>query len=152
MKQFEDTTGRVWRMSVTVNTIKRVRDLVGIDLAEADEAVFTRVLGDPLELVNLLFVLCQPQAAEDGVTDEQFGESMSGETIDAAVDAFLEELVGFFPQPRRGLMAKALKRSQELIEKGTGLIDARMQDPRIEERMSQEMDKAWDDELAALGS
>ena len=33
MKTFTDNTGRTWTLSVTVGTIKRVRALCGVDLA-----------------------------------------------------------------------------------------------------------------------
>ena len=110
MRQFTDTKERVWDVELNVRQMKRVRDVLGIDLvnviqAGKDGAVATdtldRVANDPILLVDILWVLCEGQAKAAGVTDDDFGSSLAGDSISDATRAFLDELVDFFPGARR---------------------------------------------------
>ena len=69
MKTFTDNTGRTWTLSVTVGTIKRVRALCSVDLAniitiEAGKApnvgLLDRLASDPVLLVDVLYAVCKP--------------------------------------------------------------------------------------------
>ena len=104
MKTFTDNKGRVWEVELNIRQMKRVRDVLGIDLvnvisANKDGSVSTdtleRVANDPILLVDILWVLCEGQAKPAGVTDEDFGSSLAGESIEEATRAFLDELVDF---------------------------------------------------------
>ena len=67
MKSFTDNAGRKWRVAVTVDTIKRVKALRDVDLLEAVEGkLLDRLIGDPVLLCDILFIVCKPQA--DGRT------------------------------------------------------------------------------------
>ena len=71
MKVFTDTKGRSWEIELNVRQMKRVRDVLGIDLVNViqtnkDGSVATdtldRVANDPILLVDILWVLCEVQA------------------------------------------------------------------------------------------
>jgi hypothetical protein len=101
--------GRTWDLTVTVNTIRRVRALVGVDLMGAVGGdVLQRIASDPVLLVDVLFVCVKPQADAHGITAEAFGESMAGDVLPAAADAFMESLVSFFPNPGRDQLRRVL--------------------------------------------
>ncbi|MBO4708502.1 MAG: hypothetical protein J5727_01840, partial [Kiritimatiellae bacterium] len=98
MKTFTDNKDRVWEVELNIRQMKRVRDILGIDLvnvisANKDGSVSTdtleRVANDPILLVDILWVLCEGQAKPAGVTDEDFGSSLAGESIEEATRAFL---------------------------------------------------------------
>ena len=64
MKTFTDNTGRTWTLSVTVGTIKRVRALCGVDLANIitmesgktpNVGLLERLASDPVLLVVIPF-------------------------------------------------------------------------------------------------
>jgi len=98
---FKDNTGREWHVELTIASVKRVRRLVGFDLlgdslAEAME----KLARDPVLLVDVLFAAVQPEAEKAGVTDEQFGESLGGDSLEHATDAFMDALVLFCQNPR----------------------------------------------------
>lgn len=115
MHTFQDLTKREWRIIITVGAIRRVQQLTGVDLLEAITTDLPqRLVHNPVLLVDILYALCKPQAEKDGITDEQFGEAMGGDSIESATTAFLEELVDFFPQRRRELLQKAVAKHQEL--------------------------------------
>lgn len=100
MKTFRDESGREWAIVIHVSAIKRVRELLGIDLYKLIDDGFKplgELMADPVRLVDVLYVLCKREADERHVSDEQFGEAMYGETIERAGAAFLDEFAGFFP-------------------------------------------------------
>src|SRR3954469_2738802 len=101
MKQFKDAEGRVWEISVNVMNVKRVRDLLNVDVLKLFEDEGAKVMSDPCTLVNVLYVLCQKQADAANVTDEMFGQAMVGNALEDGATALLEDVVAFFPESRR---------------------------------------------------
>lgn len=114
MHTVTDTQGRVWTLHVTVDTIKRVRALTGTDLlAVAGGDLLERLSTDPILLADVLFAVVKPEADTRQVSDADFGRALAGDVIAVATSALLEELVDFFPAPKRALLAKALGKLTE---------------------------------------
>ena len=103
MHAFVDTAGRTWELSIHVAAIKRVRGLVGVDLYGLIDDGFqplAKLVGDPVQLADVLYCLVKDQADAKGISDEEFGRSLAGDAILRAADSFVDELVSFFPDPR----------------------------------------------------
>lgn len=113
MKTFKDSESTEWSISVNVATVKRVRDKLEVDLLTIGEnpALHARLRTDPIFLVDLIYVLCQPEADARSISDEDFGRRMAGDALDGAVEAFLTELVNFFPKATRAPLAKAVEKA-----------------------------------------
>jgi hypothetical protein len=134
MKSFKDTQGREWRITVNVTTIKRVRDLAGVDLLHvldgkgADgRSLIERLIADPILLVDVLYAVCRPQCAELKVSDESFGEAMAGDAIEAATAALLDEIVSFSPSPRdRANLGRILEATRAGMERARELVEERL--------------------------
>ena len=144
MRQFTDTKERVWDVELNVRQMKRVRDALGIDLvnviqAGKDGAVATdtldRVANDPILLVDILWVLCEGQAKAAGVTDDDFGSSLAGDSISDATRAFLDELVDFFPGARRLFLKKAVDLARKYETENLGMLEKALASPEFEERL-----------------
>jgi hypothetical protein len=103
MKTFTDNAGRTWTVQVNVAAIKRVRGLVGIDLYKLVDDGFqslAKLVSDPVQLADVLYCLVKDEADAKQVTDEEFGRGLAGDAIMLAADAFVEELIDFFPDAR----------------------------------------------------
>ena len=144
MRRFTDTKGRTWDIELNVRQMKRVRDILGIDLVNIistgkDGAVATdtldRVANDPILLVDILWVLCEGQAKSAGVTDEDFGSSLAGESIAEATRAFLDELVDFFPGARRLFLRKAVDLARRFETENLYVLEKALSSPEFEERL-----------------
>ena len=144
MRQFTDTKERVWDVELNVRQMKRVRDALGIDLvnviqAGKDGAVATdtldRVANDPILLVDILWVLCEGQAKLAGVTDDDFGSSLAGDSISDATRAFLDELVDFFPGARRLFLKKAVDLARKYETENLEVLEKALASPEFEERL-----------------
>lgn len=123
MRRFTDTAGRAWELAVTVGAIKRVRDLIGVDLYKLIDDGFkglADLLADPCKFVDVLWAMVEGQAKAAGVTDEQFGQSLAGDVLSQASDAFVEALVDFFPDARSRANLRAV------LEKGKAVRDRLM--------------------------
>ncbi len=135
MKQFTDSKKRRWDVSVTVAAIKRVRTLLEVDLLDilGNGELITKLVTDPVLLVDVLYVMCKPQADEQGVSDEQFGEAMAGEPINDATRALLEDLANFSPNPAiRKNMRRVVEAAWKAEEKAGEVLTERLDGGELE--------------------
>ena len=103
MQRFVDNAGRTWVIQINVAAVKRVRGLLDVDLYKLVDDRFAglkALISDPVQLIDVVYVLCKAEADAQGISDEQFGTGFSGDTLHAASQAFLSELIDFFPDPR----------------------------------------------------
>ena len=144
MKTFTDSKGRSWEVELNIRQMKRVRDTLGIDLvnvisAGKDGTVSTdtleRVANDPILLVDILWVLCEGQAKPAGVTDDDFGSSLAGDSIEEATRAFLDELVDFFPGARRLYLRKAVDLARKYERESADVLKKVLESPEFEDRL-----------------
>jgi hypothetical protein len=136
MRTFNDNAGRTWTLAINVDAVRRVRSIVNVDLLEAVEGkLIEKLVGDPILLCDVIYVICKPEADQRSVTDEDFGRSMAGDAIDHATTSLLEELVDFFPKSRRALLTKALGKFRQLETKAIQLVDKQLDDPKLEEKV-----------------
>lgn len=118
MKTFTDNAGKVWTLALTIDSAKRVKSLMGVNLLEPEAGeppLLTRLGTDEILLCDVLYCLIKPQADALGVTDEMFGQALGGEAILAAQNAFYDEIVDFFQQRGRTDRARAAKTQQKMI-------------------------------------
>jgi hypothetical protein len=114
MKTFTDSQGRTWTVVVNVSAVKRVRDLLDVDLLDvAGGDLLARLADDLCLLVDVVYALCKPEADAKGVSDEDFGKGMVGGVLDKAASALMQELLDFFPSAQRaralGKLVKAIQ-------------------------------------------
>ena len=101
MKTFADNSARTWAITVNVAAVKRVRELLQVNLLEiADQKgkLLERLVDDPCLLCDILFCLVKPEADAKGISDEDFGRALAGDALGAATDALLAGDRRFFPQ------------------------------------------------------
>ena len=151
MKSFTDNTGRAWIINVNVGTIKRVRALCDVDLANIITMepgktpkvdLLERLASDPVLLVDVLYAVCKPEADAKNVTDEEFGRSMAGDAIELATSALLDEIIDFFPEAKRRVFQKILAATRRFEVKSKLALTKLLEDP--------ELDQKIDDALEAL--
>ena len=119
MKTFSDNAGRTWQFALTIDSAKRVKHLLNVnllELQEGDPPLLTRLGTDVILLCDIIYALIKPQADQLQVTDQQFGAALGGDVILAAQKAVYEELINFFQSLARTDMARAIQAQQRLIE------------------------------------
>ena len=149
MRNFIDSSGRVWVVDINVATVKRVKALAQINLLEVVQGeLIERLSTDPVLLADVLYAVCQPQALREQVSDEAFGQALAGDVIDRATTALLEGLIEFFPEPRRRLLEKATAKYRQVQTKALELLEANLDNPQLEAKILQQLQ----DELGELNS
>ncbi len=148
MRTFKDGKGRTWEVALNVWQMKRIRDALGIDLVNVistgdDGSVkvdlVDRIANDPVLLVDILWVLCERSAKSAGVTDEDFGSSLAGDSIEEATRAFLDELVDFFPGARRLFLKKAVDLARKYTAETKDVLAKALEDPELTRRVEESM-------------
>lgn len=140
---FQDTAGRVWSLSIATDTVKRVRSLLSVDLMEfVDGSLMGKLMGDVVLFVDVLYAVCKPEADARGVTDEQFGQAMNGDVLQAAEEAFAASLFCFTHPSRRAPARKAWEKLKQLRTRAGELATVKMDDPRIDRLFERELEKA----------
>ena len=116
MKIFKDIKNESWELTITVATIKKIRDLLNADLLDI-QTTLPRLLADPIFLVDVLYCLCKPQADAKNISDEQFGEGMAGDCLGFAKKSLIEELKSFFPSPEeRQAVDRVIIKGHEMLD------------------------------------
>ena len=120
MKTFTDNAGRGWSLVINTLALERVDAATGVYLTELlDDQLkgLTELLRRPTRLARVLLVLVEEQLAAKQITPEQFLEGLAGDALAQATDAFIEELVDFFPDARgRAGLRTLLQKFREVRE------------------------------------
>ena len=144
MKTFTDNTGRVWTLAVNVAAIKRVRALCGVNLSSIveldkdnnpDTKLIEQLSTDPVLLVDVLYAVCKNECDQKGISDEEFGMAMSGDAIEHATTALLDEIIDFFPEAKRLAFKKILSATRRFEEIARKRLEAIMADGEFEDKM-----------------
>jgi hypothetical protein len=121
VKTFIDNAGKTWTLQINVAAVKRVRGLVGIDLYKLiDDGLepLAKLVADPVDLADVLYCLIKDEADAKQISDEEFGRALAGDAITAAADAFVEELIDFFPEARaRAALRKTVSAGKQVRNK-----------------------------------
>jgi hypothetical protein len=124
MRTFTDNAGRIWTITVNVAALKRVRGMLNVDIYKLVDDGFKglgELLGDVIQLVDVLYCLCKDEADARKVSDEDFGRAMFGDAIHQATEAFVEELIDFFPEARvRSSLRKIVAESRKVRDRLLG--------------------------------
>lgn len=151
MHTFQDKNGRNWTLTVNIGAMKRVRALCGIDLFNLIELedgknpkadVLNRLASDPILLVDVLFAVCQTEADARGIGGEEFGSAMTGDTIEAATNALLDEIVDFFPAAKRRTFQKLLAASRRFRDAAEDRLNAILADGTVDQELDAVLKKS----------
>jgi hypothetical protein len=131
MHTFVDNAGRTWTVAINATVIKRIKGLLGINiykLLEDSAKPLAELVSDPIQLCDVLYVICKDEAEAQNVSDENFGRGLGGDSLALAADAFVEELIDFFPYARvrttlRKVTDAGKKIRLKLIEHAETILD-----------------------------
>lgn len=141
---------------MNVDAVKRVRGsplaINLLDVVNPTSDLIGRLADDPVFLVDVLYVLCKPQADAQGITDEQFGQAMGGDVLSQAVDELLKEIANFFPNGKRQLLTKMIEKIDKLEAKAIQMVENRLNDPKIDQLMEEQLKVLFGDLPESLDS
>lgn len=153
MRQFKDGQDRTWDVTVTVATLRRVRnELQGpdgtrfelMDLASVGSPAFQRVMEDPIELCDVLYAVCLPQAKERGLDADRFGELLAGDVLREATNALLGSIADFSPSPA---IRAALGREMNALMEATERVHRKIGEAMDETTLTTAIEEAYEASL-----
>lgn len=110
---FRDSKGREWSADFTVSAIKRVKARNGVDLSRLAANEFQgyiEVAGDPVKFAEVLYTMAGHQHPE--VSEDDFLDSLVGDALHAAAEAFQEGFLLFCPSRQREAIRTLTAQSQ----------------------------------------
>ena len=123
MSKFKDDKGREWTLVLNYHIASRIEDELEIPLlSKLQEVEFS-----PRHCVEMVWMIIEQQAEKQGVTPEDFGGSIIGDTLEHLSDALLD-CVAFFYKGLNPQQAKLLTSMKEMRKKLTGELLDRMED------------------------
>jgi hypothetical protein len=117
MKLFKDKEGMEWTIDVSVDALMRVRELAKVDLLDLENSCYL-MAEDKILQAEVLWAICKPQADQRNLSSTDFYRRLNAEALEAAAAAVPEEVLSFFPKPRREAVRRAMVKKTELEETG----------------------------------
>lgn len=107
MASFQDKNNTKWEVELTIAIARRV-----FDISKPDS--LTAVLEDPYQRFDLLWLICEQQAAKLSIDQQTFDLLVSDEaTYVAANEALLESLQAFFRRIGKESLALLMSKTRE---------------------------------------
>jgi hypothetical protein len=124
MRTFKDTEGREWRLKLDWDLHEQVKDKTGkmlLSLGDNDCELLAELHTNFSLLVDIVWVLCEEQAASLGVVDDEkltatrkFAKGLGGDVLEQAATALVGAVIDFFPnQDQRQGLATLVEKAQQ---------------------------------------
>jgi len=152
MKSFTDKTGESWDLDLNIGAAMRLKSRLDIDIENAvtfdksnnpeDVSLLERIAEDSILLFNVIFILCEKQVQDRKLTQEQFAERFTGDTIEAATDALLDEIVNFSRPAKRKVLQRLRQISKEYSDRAGKQLDQVLADPKFQDEIENHLQKS----------
>ena len=151
MKSFIDNKGETWDLDLNIGTAMRLQSRLDISIENCikldssqphDISLLEKITEDSILLFNIIYVLCETQVRERGLTQEEFAERFSGDTIAAATDALLDEIENFSRPAKRKILKRLRQISQEISDEAGEKLNQILDDPRFKNEIEAVLQKS----------
>ena len=143
---FKLSSGQSFTLQLDTVLIRQVRAERDVDLVASDMSGLQKAASDVALLADVLWVLCRDAAVKVGITEEQFGRGIVGDTWEEARRALQYAVAHFFPKRQREIMLAQLAAEDRLEQAGTKAALTRILDEStltgLECRIREEVDAA----------
>ena len=138
MATFKDCEGKNWTVKITVETIRQVRDALGVNLLDVvsqkrEDHLIDRLASDPVLLVDVLYVVCKEEADKAQIDSRAFGARLAGDAVADATNALLGSLSDFFPAQRGKVLRRVLGKVGEVRDATLALAEKQLEAIKPEE-------------------
>lgn len=122
---FLDNREEVWKLQLNVGLIEDIKDQAEVDLDEVvkdSNKLADIITKEPKKLVAILYVMCEDQITQRGMTPKDFGHRFDRLTLDNASNALIESIVLFYPRGSAGRilaekMPQILAKMDQIMQK-----------------------------------
>lgn len=125
-RTFTDTQDRQWRITIGLATARRIKELSDgkIDFVDTSRVQSARnaliEMSEDVELCGrVLWWLCEAQAIELHVSENEFADAFNLDTLEQAQTAVSEAIIDFFPSRARPALQQAVAIAREVFDQET---------------------------------
>lgn len=115
---FTDSKNQSWTLSLNAPLVRKIQQATGINLTDLKSDPFERLAMDPLTLADVIWILCETQAKDAGLSAEEFLTQIAP-NIDDAVAALEASVTNFFPASKRSLLLSLRSQNATMTENAT---------------------------------
>jgi hypothetical protein len=142
---FTDQRGRTWRLELNYSLAKRLRDVTGLDFVNYhDGKALLAVHDDDEKLVQVIWLLCEAQAKETQVAEEDFGSGLGGDCLEQAIEALEQALINFSRPARRQALEAIRDKAHELVAARTNLATTKIRSDKVQQLMQAKIQQVSD--------
>jgi len=138
--KFKDNEGREWSLALNGWQLKNLKERINFDARDSQSIL--QAANDPAILCDVLFVLCEDQCKAAGVSGRQFGESLGGDAIESAAEAYIQATIDFFPQRQRQAIQMMLAKMKETQNRAMEMAKEKLTGAEMEKLITKELVKA----------
>lgn len=132
LAQFVDQRGRTWRLELNYSLAKRLREVTSLDFVNYQDGKALLAIHDSDEkLVQVLWLLCEAQAKEASVGEEEFGAGLGGDALEQAIEALEQALINFSRPARRQAIQAIRDKAHELVAAQSDLATTKIRSPKV---------------------
>ena len=134
MKEFIDGKNRIWSISLTIASAKRIRDLAEFNIADPENPnILINLMSNPILIADIGWAMIHPQALEKNIDANDFGESLDGDRIECLCDIILEEYVNFSGSRTRPATLKKIETMRKMEKRTNELMIGKMDNLKFED-------------------
>ena len=116
--QFKDLNDKVWTINITVREYMALKTECDVDLGNvftSDDSWLNQLLSgdDMTAFLVMLGIMTDKEREREGISMEQFYESMGGDVLHSATEALVEGVVNFTHPSRRDALRAVVKSTEE---------------------------------------
>ena len=148
MTTFNDRDGVAWDLDLTIAGARKLKSRLDFDIdnvvtfdPKAGKSTLERLSTDIELLFNVIYVLCEKQCRDKGLSEEDFAAGFDGDIIEKATDALLEEIINFTPPQKRKVLLKLRQLGKQRSEQLGQMLDEILEDPKYQEELQERMDE-----------
>lgn len=139
---FKDAAGREWRFTPSLGLFDAIQEATGVDLIPDGNDV-SAVMSLPMNRKKLADVAwAAVKSNANGVTREQFRESLDGDALTSCWGALLDAVVFFTPIASRAEVQAAIEVQAAAMERGTAAVVATLKSQETEAAIDAAISKA----------
>ncbi|MCC9645020.1 hypothetical protein LOC71_22310 [Rhodopirellula sp. JC740] len=142
MKTFSDNRGQIWNLSLTLGKVRKVRDVLGLDLLNLNHS--QQLQASLTDRLAYVYLLCEEQAKGLDIDADEFEERLYGKASEAS-QALMGESVTFFRKlgPDLEPMAMMAERCMKSMKAGSARLKEMKSSGQLDS-LFKEMDEAMD--------
>lgn len=153
MSEMTDLNQNKWRIRLTTKAVRDIQDTHGVNLLNVDSDPMTTLATNPMVLADAAYLICEKQAKERGISDEDFGELFDPDSAYAAIE---EAIIESFPSGQTSHVREVLANFQRMREKSMGLARQQMekiyQSDQVDKTLTERAQREIDQQLRKIAS